>query len=99
MSSELVVGGCSEYGDIVERVVSERTKAGQEPVYARIILKSPACIDLVLQGQPKLTMKVQGRDAWVRPYVTRRKKSSSKSRDNRRRQVRKDQAGGSEDAA
>ncbi|XP_049935655.1 uncharacterized protein LOC116261274 isoform X2 [Nymphaea colorata] len=84
-----------DYGDIVERVVLDRTEDGQEPVFARVVLKFPACIQLVLQGQPKLTMKVvEGRDAW---YVTRRRKQSSKARQNRRRHARKDQAAGNED--
>lgn len=59
----------SVYGPCVETVMIERAPPGQLPVYGRIVLRSPAMIPVVLDGQQTAKFVIKGRQLWARIYV------------------------------
>ncbi|CAM0956197.1 unnamed protein product [Alopecurus aequalis] len=57
------------YGPCVEAVMVETPPLGQLPVYGRVVLRSPAMIPVLLDGQQTAKYIIKGRHLWARVYV------------------------------
>uniref|UniRef100_A0ACD5TIE4 Uncharacterized protein n=1 Tax=Avena sativa TaxID=4498 RepID=A0ACD5TIE4_AVESA len=57
------------HGPCVEAVMVERAAPGQLPVYGRVVLRSPAMIPLLLDGQQTAKYIIKGRHLWARIYI------------------------------
>ena len=57
------------HGPCVEAVMVERASPGQLPVYGRVVLRSPAMIPVLLDGQQTAKYIIKGRHLWARVYV------------------------------
>ncbi|KAJ1258842.1 hypothetical protein BS78_10G106300 [Paspalum vaginatum] len=60
-----------KWGDCIVRVLMEKTTGGGQPLYGRIIFKSEAFVNLVLNGEQRVTIIIRGREVWLRKYIPR----------------------------
>ncbi|KAF7040201.1 hypothetical protein CFC21_050117 [Triticum aestivum] len=60
-----------KWGDCVVRVLMEKKKGGQMPMYGRVIFKTEAIVKLVLNGERLVKISVGQREIWLRKYVPR----------------------------
>ncbi|RCV43801.1 hypothetical protein SETIT_9G322900v2 [Setaria italica] len=59
----------SMFGPCVETVMVENVAPGQQPVYGRVVLRSPAMIPVVLEGEETAKFMIKGRHLWARMYI------------------------------
>jgi len=62
---------CRKWGDCVVRVLMEKTMGGNMPMYGRIIFKTEAIMNLVLNGERLVKITIDHRQIWLRKYVPR----------------------------
>uniref|UniRef100_A0A0E0EWA5 RRM domain-containing protein n=2 Tax=Oryza TaxID=4527 RepID=A0A0E0EWA5_9ORYZ len=60
-----------KWGDCVVRVLMEKTAGGSQPMYGRIIFRSEAFVQLVLNGERLVKISIRHRQIWLRKYVPR----------------------------
>ncbi|BAT10137.1 Os10g0182800 [Oryza sativa Japonica Group] len=60
-----------KWGDCVVRVLMEKTAGGSQPMYGRIIFRSEAFVQLVLNGERLVKVTIRHRQIWLRKYVPR----------------------------
>ncbi|KAI4978419.1 hypothetical protein ZWY2020_015172 [Hordeum vulgare] len=60
-----------KWGDCVVRVLMEKTTGGSMPMYGRIIFKTEAVVQLVLNGERLVKISIDQRQIWLRKYVPR----------------------------
>ncbi|KAM3317929.1 hypothetical protein ACQJBY_035574 [Aegilops geniculata] len=58
-----------KWGDCVVRVLMEKTTGGSMPMYGRIIFKTEAVVQLVLNGERLIKISIDQRQIWLRKYV------------------------------
>ena len=66
---QLVMDVCRKWGDCVVRVLMEKTIGGIMPMYGRIIFKTEAVVQLVLNGERLVKISIDQRQIWLRKYV------------------------------
>uniref|UniRef100_A0A0D9YCA2 RRM domain-containing protein n=1 Tax=Oryza glumipatula TaxID=40148 RepID=A0A0D9YCA2_9ORYZ len=57
-----------KWGDCVVRVLMEKTAGGSQPMYGRIIFRSEAFVQLVLNGERLVKVTIRHRQIWLRKY-------------------------------
>ncbi|GAV77994.1 hypothetical protein CFOL_v3_21462 [Cephalotus follicularis] len=72
-SKEIVNFFVSKWGEVVQDVVIEHTREGEEPRFGRIVFTSSTVIQLVLNGEAKAKFLVNGKHLWARVYVPRQR--------------------------
>ncbi|KAF7076737.1 hypothetical protein CFC21_081349 [Triticum aestivum] len=60
-----------KWGDCVVRVLMEKTTGGNMPTYGRIIFKTEAIVNLVLNGERLVKISIDHREIWLRKYIPR----------------------------
>uniref|UniRef100_J3N1C3 RRM domain-containing protein n=1 Tax=Oryza brachyantha TaxID=4533 RepID=J3N1C3_ORYBR len=60
-----------KWGDCVVRVLMEKTSGGSQAMYGRIIFRSEAFVQLVLNGERLVKITIRHRQIWLRKYVPR----------------------------
>ncbi|XBH75238.1 hypothetical protein VPH35_102029 [Triticum aestivum] len=58
-----------KWGDCVVRVLMEKTAGGSMPMYGRIIFKTEAVVQLVLNGERLIKISIDQRQIWLRKYI------------------------------
>ena len=58
-----------KWGDCVARMLMEKTTGGSMPMYGRIIFKTEAVVQLVLNGERLIKISIDQRQIWLRKYV------------------------------
>ncbi|KAJ1275707.1 hypothetical protein BS78_05G156600 [Paspalum vaginatum] len=59
------------WGDCIVRVLIEKTTGGTHPMYGRIVFKNEAFVSLVLNGEDRISLTINGREIWLRKYKPR----------------------------
>ncbi|KAF0892667.1 hypothetical protein E2562_017645 [Oryza meyeriana var. granulata] len=59
------------WGDCLEKVMMEKTPAGEPPTYGRIVFRHAVMATAVLGGERLVKLVVNGRQLWARKYVPR----------------------------
>nr|CAB3465772.1 unnamed protein product [Digitaria exilis] len=60
-----------KWGDCIVRVLLEKTNGGAQPMYGRVIFKSPAFVSLALNGEERVSIIIREREIWLRKYIPR----------------------------
>lgn len=70
------------YGDIIEAFHMQDVVPPQQPLYARIVIRTEAIqfIDHLLESTNKVKLSINGKHAWARKYVRKGNKSPMTSR-------------------
>ncbi|XWS75097.1 hypothetical protein CRYUN_Cryun01aG0055600 [Craigia yunnanensis] len=58
-----------------EGVELQQVPAGEQPLYARLVLNSVSDLEIVLNGKPKAKFSINGKHVWSRKFLRRRPKS------------------------
>ncbi|XBH59525.1 hypothetical protein VPH35_114244 [Triticum aestivum] len=58
-----------KWGECVVRVLMEKTTGGSMPMYGRIIFKTEAVVQLVLNSERLIKISIDQRQIWLRNYV------------------------------
>ncbi|KAK2648995.1 hypothetical protein Ddye_016484 [Dipteronia dyeriana] len=74
---EIVNFFTSKWGGVVENVIVEHTRAGQNPQFGRIVFTTSTAMARVLNGQSKAKFLVNRKHLWARPYVQRHRGTRS----------------------
>ncbi|KAI9174233.1 hypothetical protein LWI28_014354 [Acer negundo] len=74
---EIVNFFTSKWGGVVEDVIMEHTRPGQNPQFGRIVFTASTAMARVLNGQSKAKFLVNRKHLWARPYVQRHDGTSS----------------------
>jgi hypothetical protein len=59
------------YGDCVESVQMETVPSGEQPLYARMVLRCVTIVDRILNGKRISKFRVNGKHIWARKYERR----------------------------
>ncbi|XP_057959206.1 uncharacterized protein LOC131151804 [Malania oleifera] len=59
------------YGDCVDSILMELVPANEQPLYARMVLRSVTTIDEILNGKPISKFRINGKHIWTRKYEKR----------------------------
>ncbi|XP_022957165.1 uncharacterized protein LOC111458632 [Cucurbita moschata] len=57
------------YGDFIESIHMQEAQPPEQPLYARLVVKTESSIDLVLEGRTKAKFSINGKHVWARKYV------------------------------
>ncbi|PIA39271.1 hypothetical protein AQUCO_02600011v1 [Aquilegia coerulea] len=57
------------YGDVVKEVHMEQSSANVQPLYAIVVFRSPATVNQVLNGRPRVKFVIKGKHVWTRRFV------------------------------
>ncbi|OMO71593.1 hypothetical protein CCACVL1_18142 [Corchorus capsularis] len=63
--------------DFVDRVEMQELPNGEQPLYARLILRSTSGIETILKGRPKAKFSINGKHVWARKFERRHQSSTS----------------------
>ncbi|XVE68971.1 hypothetical protein DITRI_Ditri09bG0113000 [Diplodiscus trichospermus] len=67
------------FGDnLIEGIEMQEVPAGEQPLYARMVLKSASGFEIVLNGKPKAKFSINGKHVWCRKYERRNPNHHSK---------------------
>ncbi|EEF38483.1 uncharacterized protein LOC8263380 [Ricinus communis] len=59
-----------KYGDCIETIYMQEVLVGDhQPLYARLIVRSPTLIEVVLEGKSKAKFSINGKHVWARKYI------------------------------
>ncbi|XXG45007.1 hypothetical protein AAC387_Pa02g0210 [Persea americana] len=75
--AEIVEFFTRHWGDCIQSLFIQETEEGVQPLFARLVLYSPATVPLILQGQEKAKFVIKGKHVWVRPYVPKKSRAQS----------------------
>ncbi|KAL5998138.1 hypothetical protein ACLOJK_009073 [Asimina triloba] len=64
------------WGECIEQMQMQETALGVQPLFARVVLYSAATVPLILGGQEKAKLVINGKHVWVRPFITQKIKPS-----------------------
>jgi hypothetical protein len=59
------------FGDCVESVQMETVPSSEQPLYARMVLRSVTFVDRMLEGKRISKFRVNGKHIWARKYERR----------------------------
>ncbi|KAM5556131.1 hypothetical protein ABKV19_023826 [Rosa sericea] len=57
-----------KFGDVIEAIYMQEVLS-QQPLYARLVVRSASSIPVVLEGQNKAKFTIKGKHVWARKYV------------------------------
>ncbi|KAL0541038.1 hypothetical protein IC582_021068 [Cucumis melo] len=57
------------YGDFIESIHMQEAHPPEQPLYARLVVKTESYIDLVLEARTKAKFSINGKHVWARKYV------------------------------
>ncbi|KAK9212995.1 hypothetical protein WN943_002380 [Citrus x changshan-huyou] len=63
------------YGDCIESLVMQDVQSSEQSLFAKIVFRSTATIDVILNGMGKVKFTINGKHVWARKYVPKRPKS------------------------
>lgn len=65
------------YGDIVEELYMQEVVPPDQPLYARVVIRSNAVhmVDYLLESSNKVKLSINGKHAWARKYLRKGNKS------------------------
>ncbi|KAL5711240.1 hypothetical protein ACHQM5_021718 [Ranunculus cassubicifolius] len=66
-----------QHGDVVESIQMERTRQGTQPMYARVVFRSPTTVDDILSGNEKVKIHINRKHVWCRRFVTKNRTGPS----------------------
>ncbi|KAK0592452.1 hypothetical protein LWI29_019384 [Acer saccharum] len=70
----------SKHGDCIEAIIMQERAAGEQPLYARLVLDlSCSSIEAILGGMSKAKFSINGKHVWARKYVRRNNEAPSLS--------------------
>ncbi|TXG49616.1 hypothetical protein EZV62_025491 [Acer yangbiense] len=70
----------SKHGDCIEAIIMQERAAGEQPLYARLVLDlSCSNIEAILGGKSKAKFSINGKHVWARKYVRRNSEAPSPS--------------------
>ncbi|XVF83333.1 hypothetical protein PTKIN_Ptkin16aG0478500 [Pterospermum kingtungense] len=55
--------------NLIEVVEMQEVPAGEQPLYARLVLRSASGLEQVLNGKPKVKFSINGKHVWSRKFV------------------------------
>ncbi|XP_022134123.1 uncharacterized protein LOC111006470 isoform X2 [Momordica charantia] len=67
----------ARYGNFIESIHMQEVQPPEQPLYARLVVKTEPSIDIVLESRTKAKFSINGKHVWARKYV--RKNSNSRS--------------------
>ncbi|KGN62945.1 uncharacterized protein LOC101208140 [Cucumis sativus] len=59
------------FGDCVESIQMEEVEAGEQPLYARMVMSSVVPVDQILDGKRIAKFRINGKHIWARKYERR----------------------------
>ncbi|KGN51236.1 uncharacterized protein LOC101221230 [Cucumis sativus] len=57
------------YGNFIESIHMQEAHPPEQPLYARLVVKTESSIDLVLEARTKAKFSINGKHVWARKYV------------------------------
>jgi len=65
------------YGDIIEALYMQEVAPPEQPLYARVVIRSRAVhmVDYLLESTNKVKLSINGKHAWARKYLRKGNKS------------------------
>ncbi|KAK3232337.1 hypothetical protein Dsin_004218 [Dipteronia sinensis] len=70
----------SKHGDCIEAIIMQERAAGEQPLYARLVLDlSCSSIEAILGGKSKAKFNINGKHVWARKYVRRNNEAPTPS--------------------
>lgn len=63
------------YGDCIDSLVMQDVQSSEQSLFAKIVFRSAATIDVILNGLGKVKFTINGKHVWARKYVPKRPKS------------------------
>lgn len=57
------------YGDCIEAIHMQEVAAGEQPLYARLVVTSSGAMDVILKNKEKAKFSINGKHVWARKYV------------------------------
>ncbi|KAK2633853.1 hypothetical protein Ddye_028645 [Dipteronia dyeriana] len=70
----------SKHGDCIEAIIMQERAAGEQALYARLVLDlSCSSIEAILGGKSKAKFNINGKHVWARKYVRRNNEAPSPS--------------------
>ncbi|KAH6832731.1 Rho guanine nucleotide exchange factor [Perilla frutescens var. hirtella] len=57
-----------KFGDFIEDLIMQEVEEGEQPLYAKMVAKSPAVMDGIVEGN-KAKYSIGGKHVWARKYV------------------------------
>ncbi|KAF5729533.1 hypothetical protein HS088_TW21G01700 [Tripterygium wilfordii] len=64
-------------GDCLESIYMQEVPAGEQPLYARLVVPSESVIEAVLDGRSKAKFSINGKHVWARKYVRKNMRSAN----------------------
>ncbi|CAN6704886.1 unnamed protein product [Malus baccata var. baccata] len=58
-----------KFGDFIESVFMQEVTGDDQPLYARLVVRSASSIPVVLNGKSKAKFSINGKHVWARKYV------------------------------
>ncbi|RVW41239.1 hypothetical protein CK203_107903 [Vitis vinifera] len=69
-----------KYGDFIEAIhMQEVNEVTEQPLYARLVTRSPSSIEVVLEGKRKAKFSINGKHVWARKFFRKSSGSPRKS--------------------
>ncbi|XVF83314.1 hypothetical protein PTKIN_Ptkin16aG0476900 [Pterospermum kingtungense] len=62
--------------NLIEVVEMQEVPAGEQPLYARLVLRSASGLEQVLNGKPKVKFSINGKHVWSQKFVPKNPKSA-----------------------
>ncbi|XP_057981089.1 uncharacterized protein LOC131166508 [Malania oleifera] len=64
-----------KFGECIEAIFMQEVTGEEQVLYARLVVRSAAVIEVVLDGQSKAKFSINGKHVWARKYIRKRSKS------------------------
>ncbi|TYI99518.1 hypothetical protein E1A91_A13G023100v1 [Gossypium mustelinum] len=65
-----------KFGKIFEGIEMQEVVEGEQPLYAKLVVKYGSDIEMILNGKQKAKFSINGKHVWARKYVRKNHKSS-----------------------
>ncbi|KAF3433842.1 hypothetical protein FNV43_RR24945 [Rhamnella rubrinervis] len=76
--SEIIEFITRKFGDVIEYIYMQEVSPEDQPLYARLVLRSVTDIVVVLSGKTKAKFSINGKHVWARKFVSKHVKSPKK---------------------
>ncbi|KAF8400977.1 hypothetical protein HHK36_014280 [Tetracentron sinense] len=66
----------STFGDCIESIYMQEVPSNVQPLFARVVIRSAAMIQAILDGKDKAKFTINGKHVWTRLFVPKRNRMS-----------------------